>query len=67
MSSLEDRITSTTKPLEVEEVQEKISMRHDCIQQHEKEEIDEKAYQAFKEQYNNGYPSGSNQDNKNDS
>ena len=60
-------MTSTTKPLEVEEVREKIILRHDRIEQHEKEEIEEKAYSAFKEQYYNGSPSGSNQDDKNDS
>ena len=67
VSSLEDRMTSTTKPLEVEEVREKIILRHDRIEQHEKEEIEEKAYSAFKEQYYNGSPSGSNQDDKKDS
>ena len=36
VSSLEDRLASTTQPLEVEEVWEKIIMRHDIIKQHEK-------------------------------
>ena len=67
VSSLEDRMTSTTKPLEVEEVREKTFLRHDRIEQYEKEEIEEKAYLAFKEQYNNGSPSGINQDDKNNS
>ena len=51
ISNLEDRLTSSTKPLEVEEVQEKIIMRHNRIKQHKKEYIEEKAYLAFKKQF----------------
>ena len=51
VSHLEDKLVNTSSQLGLEDVREKIILRHDRIKQHEKDDLEEKAYSAFKQQF----------------